>query len=88
MAPTLCLDPAILRRVAVVAGRTMVLGCTTQVPFTFTGVALGELLVQRSGPVMDVRRGLTCCGREFGCHYGCSPSPIAVLAGDPHLLNA
>jgi len=50
--------------------------------------AVGELLVQRSGPVMYGRRGLQRGGGKFRRHDGCSPRAINVLARDLQLFDA
>lgn len=88
LASTVRLCPVVLHGLAVVAGRTTVLGCTAQVLFGVAVDVFGELLVQRSGPIMDVRGGLSCRGGKLSRRHGCSPSPINVLARGPHLLNA
>jgi len=48
----------LLRGLAVLPGRTTVLGCTAQVLFEVAVGVGGEPLVQRSGPIMDLRRGV------------------------------
>ena len=88
MASKVRLGPEVLRDLAVVACRTTVLGCTQQMLFGVAVCVLGELLVQRSGTIMDVRRRFRCRGGKLSRHHGCLPSPINVLACDPHLLNA
>jgi len=87
MASTVRLGPVVLRNLAVVAGRTTVLGCTQQMLFGVAVCVLGELLVQRSGTIMDVRRRFRCRGGKLSRRHGCLPSPINVLACDPYLLD-
>ena len=88
MASKVRLSPEVLRDLAVVACRTTVLGCTEQMLIGVAVCVLGKLLKQRSGTITDVRRAFRCCSGKFSRHHGCLPSPINVLACDPHLLNA
>jgi hypothetical protein len=60
MASAVRFSPVVLRGLAVGPGRTTVLGCTAKVLLALDAVGLGQLLVQRSGPIMDIRRGLSC----------------------------
>jgi hypothetical protein len=77
----------ILRGLAVVAGRTAVLGGTARVLARLAVITLGQLVVQQSGPLMDLRGGVRCRGGEFSRRPGRLPSPADGLPRDPQLLH-
>jgi hypothetical protein len=87
VASTVGLGSNVVRSLAIIAGRLMVLGGTTQMFRRAAQAAAGGLLVKRGGPVVSERRVVAGSGDQVGSHLGPSPRPLSVLPRGTHLLN-